>query len=96
MTGTTANPAFLPGQRSGDYGVWNRSPGHSFSAVEEAFITFSGGFFTQGSQIITHSITLANRGNVFHDSASVQFYDGSQNPLTPEPTCATAVGKRLK
>ena len=96
MTGTTANSAFLPGQRSGDYGVW--SPARSryrFTATEEAFVIFGGGLFTQGSQVINHSISLTNGGNGFNDEASIQFYDVNDNPLLPAPGCATAAGQRL-
>jgi hypothetical protein len=95
MTGTTANSAFLPGQRSGDYGVWTPAAGHGYSATEEAFIIFSAGQFTEGWQVISHSITLTNSGNGFNDVASVQFYDVNGNPLLPSPGCATAVGQRL-
>jgi hypothetical protein len=96
MTGTTASSAFLPGQRSGDYGVWSPAAGHSYSATEEAFVIFSGGSFTQGWQTISHSITPTNSGNGFNDVASIQFYDGNGNPLLPAPGCATAVGQRLQ
>jgi hypothetical protein len=96
MTGTTANSAFLPGQRSGDYGVWSGAAGKGYSAVEEAFILFSGSAFTQGSQLISHSISLTNGGNGFNDVASIQFYDVNGNPLLPAPGCATAVGQRLQ
>jgi hypothetical protein len=96
MTGTTANAAFLAGQRSGDYGVWGPATGHGYSATEEAFVLFSGGPFTQGSQVIRHSISLTNGGQSFNDVASIQFYDAIGNPLLPVPGCATAVGQRLQ
>jgi len=96
MTGTTASPAFQPGQRSGDYGAWTRTDGHDYSAVDEAFIIFSAGPFTQGSQIIRHAISLTADGNGFNDTASIQFYDVNGNPLLPTPGCATAVGQRLQ
>jgi hypothetical protein len=96
MTGTTANAAFLPGQRSGDYGVWRPAAGHSYNATEEAFVLFSAGAFAQGSQVISHSISLTNDGNGFEDLASIQFYDVNGNPLLPVPGCATAVGQRLQ
>jgi hypothetical protein len=96
MTGTTANSTFLPGQRSGDYGVWSPATGHSYSATEEAFVIFSGGSFTQGWQTISHSISPTNGGNGFDDVASIQFYDVNGNPLLPAPGCATAVGQRLQ
>jgi len=95
MTGTTANSAFLPGQRSGDYGVWTPATGPGYRATEEAFILFSAGQFTEGWQVISHSISLTNGGNGFNDVASVQFYDVNGNPLLPSPGCATAVGQRL-
>ena len=96
MTGATSNPAFLPGQRSGDYGVWSPATGRSYRATEEAFIIFSAGPFTQGSHVIIHSISLSNGGNEFNDVASIQFYDVNGNPLLPAPGCATAVGQRLQ
>ena len=95
MTGTTANSVFLPGQRSGDYGVWSQATGNSYSATEEAFVIFSGGPFTEGWQTISHSITPTNGGNGFNDVASIQFYDVNGNPLLPAPGCATAVGQRF-
>jgi len=96
MTGTTANTVFLPGQRSGDYGVWSPATGHSYSATEQAFVIFSAGSFTQGSQVISHSIIPTNGGNGFNDVALIQFYDVNGNPLLPAPGCATAVGQRLQ
>lgn len=96
MTGTTANSTFLPGQRSGDYGVWSQAHGHRFTATEQAFVIFSGGFFSQGSQVINHSIILTNGANGFNDDASIEFYDVNGNSLLPSPGCATAVGQRLQ
>jgi hypothetical protein len=96
VTGTTSSPAFLPGQRSGDYGVWSQTDWHNYSAASEAFIIFSGGLFTQGSQIIRQSISLTDGGNGFTDVASVQFYDVNGTPLLPAPGCATAVGQRFQ
>ena len=71
MGGTTANPGFQPGQRSSDFGVWSQTGSHAYSAIDEAFLIFSGGPFTQGSQIISHSISLTNGGNGFNDVALV-------------------------
>jgi hypothetical protein len=96
MTGTTASSAFLPGQRSGDYGVWIPATGHNYSTFEQAFINFSGASFTQGWQTISHSISLTNGGNGFDDVASIQFYDAIGSPLLPAPGCATAVGQRIQ
>lgn len=96
MTGTTTNPEFQPGQRTGDYGVWSQTNGHAYSAIDEAFVIFSAGPLTQGSQVISHSISLTNGGHGFNDAASIQFYDANGNPLLPAPGCATAVGQRLQ
>jgi hypothetical protein len=96
LSGTTANTAFMPGQRSGDFGVWTHKKGHDYTAVDEAFIIFGAGPFTQGSQILNHSISLTDDGNRFDDVASVQFYDVNGNPLLPAPGCAIAVGQRLQ
>ena len=98
LSGTTANSVFLPGQRSTDFGIW-RGAWRDYSAFSEAFIIFSGGPFTQGSQTIRHSISLTDDGNGFADSASVQFLDVNGNPVAPTamaPGCATAIGQRLQ
>ncbi len=95
MTGTTANPVFLPGQRSSDSGVWKRTGAHTYSSVDEAFIIFSGGLFTQGFQLLKHSISLSGNGNSFTDEASIQFYDVNGAALLPVPGCASAIAQRL-
>ena len=96
MLGTTSNPAFLPGQRSTEFGAWKQTGAQAYSAVDEAFIIFGGGLFTQGSQVLRHSITLTDGGSGFTDDASIQFYDVGGNPLLPMPGCASAVGQRLQ
>jgi hypothetical protein len=96
MGEATANPGFLPGQRSGGFGVWSQTGSHNYSAIDEAFLIFSGGPFTKGSQVISHSISLTNGGNGFNDTASVQFYDVNGVALLPAPGCATAVGQRMQ
>ena len=98
LSGTTASSAFLPGQRSTDFGNWSRA-GRAYSALSEAFIIFSGGSFTRGSQTIRHSISLTDDGNGFTDIAAVQFVDVNGNPVAPTamaPGCATAIGQRLQ
>jgi hypothetical protein len=103
LSGTTANAAFLPAQRSTDFGIWSGA-GRDYGASSEAFIIFSGGSlpgvnFTQGSQTIRHSITLTNDGNGFTDIASVRFLDVNGKPVAPtaiSPGCATATGERLQ
>jgi hypothetical protein len=89
---------FLPGQRGTDFGSWSRA-GRGYSALTEAFIIFSGGPFTQGSQTISHSISLTDDGNGFTDIASVQFLDANSDPVAPTaiaPGCATAIGQRVQ
>jgi hypothetical protein len=80
MGGATSNAAFQPGQRSSDFGVWNRTGKTTYSGISEALVVFSGGFFVAGSQTLTHQITLTNGGNGF----------------TAAPGCAAAVGQRLQ
>jgi hypothetical protein len=94
LSGTTASAAFHPGQRSGDFGVWTQTRGRNYSALDEAFILFTAGTFTQGRQTIKHSISLTREG--FTDVASVQFYDLNGLPLLKTPGCATAVGQRVQ
>ncbi len=98
LSGTTANSAFLPGQRSTDFGIWS-GEGRNYKALSEAFIIFTGGPFTQGSQTISHVINLTDDGNGFTDVASVEFSDGNGKPVAPTATghgCATAVGQRVR
>lgn len=96
MMGTTSNPAFMPGQRSTEFGAWRQTRAQVYSAVDEAFIIFGAGLFTQGSQVLRHAIRLTDNGNGFTDDASIQFYDVNGNPLLPTPGCASAVGQRLQ
>jgi hypothetical protein len=94
LSGTTASTAFQPGQRSGDFGVWTQTGEHNYNALDEAFILFGAGAFTQGRQTIKHSISFTRGG--FTDAASVQFYDLNGLPLLKTPGCATAVGQRVQ
>jgi hypothetical protein len=80
MTGTTASSAFLPGRRSGDFGVWSQKDGHNYSVSEEAFILFSGGPFTQGRQTIRHSISLTRDG--FTTSKKPHDWSGARRSST--------------
>jgi hypothetical protein len=96
LSGTTGNTAFMPGQLSSTFGAWSQDRGRGYSAVSEAFVIFTAGPFTQGSQILRHSISLMDGGNTFNDVASLQFYDVHGNPLLPAPGCATAVGQRIQ
>lgn len=94
MSEATANPAFQAGQRTSGYGTWKQMPGGSYTSIDLAFILFTGGPFTQGTQRINHSITLADDGNHFNDVATVQFFDIHGTLLVSG--CARAVGTRLQ
>ena len=94
MSETTANPAFQPGQRTSGYGSWKQLPGNNYTSIDLAFVVFTAGPFTQGTQRINHSITLADDGDQFDDDATVQFFDTSGTLLVSG--CARAVGTRLQ
>jgi hypothetical protein len=93
MSETTGNPAFQPGQRTSGYGTWARASGGTYTSTDEAFILFTAGPFTQGTQRINHSITVSHGGNEFNDEATVQFFDTNGNLLFSG--CARVVGTRL-
>jgi hypothetical protein len=99
LTGTTANPAFQPGQRSPDHGVWAPAGGRAFRSVEEAFILFDSPpnppqpAFQKGTQRISQTIELKNEDE-FSSNASVTYYDVDGNVLIKG--CATAEGQRFK
>lgn len=93
MSETTGNPAFQPGQRTSGYGTWSKGDDDTYSSVDEAFIVFSAGPFTQGTQRINHSITLTDE-NHFSDTATVQFYDTHGTLLVSG--CARASGVRVE
>ena len=93
--GSAANPAFLPGQRSADFGVWSRKSGNTYTAHDEALIPFGGGPFSAGTQILLHNITLSPDGNSFTDAATTQFLDTNGNQVLPPPGCASATAQRV-
>ncbi|HEX4006092.1 MAG TPA: hypothetical protein VHX60_07940 [Acidobacteriaceae bacterium] len=90
---TTSNPGFLPGQRGTGVGTWARSEEGTYTASDLAFILFTGGPFQQGTQKLTHSITLDRDADRFTDEATVQFYDVTGTLLMSG--CATATASRL-
>lgn len=94
LTEVTANPGFLPGQRSTGIGTWSIDAQGMYSASDTAFLLFSGGPFVQGTQSLTHRIKM-NADGTFSDAAKIQFYDASGNALLPKPGCASAMGRRL-
>jgi hypothetical protein len=94
VTETTFNPAFQPGQRGTGLGVWWLNDDGSYGATDVAFIQFTAGMFTAGTQEITHTITLNGDASGWTDVASVQFHDIAQNKLAH--ACATAIAVRLQ
>jgi hypothetical protein len=94
MSETTANPAFQPGQRTSGYGTWKQLPDGSYVSIDLAFILFTAGPFSQGTQRINHSITVAGDVDHFNDIATVQFFDTHGTLLISG--CARAVGTRLR
>ncbi len=94
MSETTGNPIFQPGQRSSGYGTWAHVSDNVFTSTDEAFVLFTAGPFTRGTQRINHSITVGRGGDEFNDEATVQFFDSNGSLIASG--CARAVGTRLK
>jgi predicted extracellular nuclease len=100
VTETTSNPAFLPGQRSVGFGTWALNDDGTYYASDVAFILFAGGAaptqFQQGTQKLTHTITLNNDASQWTDQATVDFYTAAGIPIAPMHACATATATRLQ
>ena len=94
VTETTFNPAFQPGQRGTGLGVWWLNDDGTYGATDVAFIKFTAGMFTAGTQEITHTITLNRSASKWTDVATVQFYDTAHDKLAHG--CATATAVRLQ
>jgi hypothetical protein len=92
MSGTTQNPAFAPGQRTSDYGVWKRTGRSTFTAASEAYILFPAGPFVRGTQRIAQNISVQN--NAFVSVATVQFFDVTGTTVISG--CAVATATRFK
>jgi hypothetical protein len=96
---TTANPAFVAGQRSPGHGSWARTGRNSWRAVSEAFLLFSsaahGPFpgFSQGVQRLEQSIEFTAHNRISSE-ATVQFFDAGGTLLLSG--CARAVGTRFE
>lgn len=91
LTGTTRNPAFQPGQRTSDFGVWRQTGSSTYSADSEAFLEFTSSappIFQAGTQRIIQSITLS--GDSFDSVAITQFYDTAGNLVSSGCAHATA------
>jgi hypothetical protein len=93
LTETTSNPGFLPGQRSIGVGTWDQDGQGTFTANDVAYIQFTGGAFTQGTQKLVHSITLDRNSDSFTDEATVQFFDTNGGVIMSG--CASATATRL-
>ena len=99
LTGTTANPLFLPGQRSEDHGVWKRVGWNYFSAATEAYIEFATPgtapppHFVRGVQRIEQGIELTD-ANSFTSEAKLTFTDEGGSVVLSG--CAKAVAQRFK
>lgn len=98
MSGTTANPAFRPGQRTSDYGVWRRTGDDTYRAVSEAFILFDSPAappvpgFSRGVQRITQALKVEE--DRFASNATVQFFNSNGDLLIAG--CAKASGERMR
>jgi hypothetical protein len=98
LSGTTASPAFRPGQRTSDYGVWRQTGGDTYRAVSEAFTLFDSPAappvpgFVRGVQRLTQAIEV--EGDTFASDAAVRFFNANGDLLVTG--CATAAGRRMK
>ena len=97
-TASTSNPAFQPGQRTAEHGIWKQTGQDTYASVREAFILFttepnpSVPGFPRGTQRITEAIHVEDDQST--SVASVQFFDVGGSLV--RSGCARAVGHRLK
>jgi hypothetical protein len=92
MTETTANPRFLPGQRSIGLGNWERSGRSSYEIAFEAFVQFTGGNYTQGRQRVEQGLDMVDADH-WNSTAVVAFSDTAGAPVSSG--CMRAVGARM-
>lgn len=98
LTGTTANPAFQPGQRSPDHGIWTAVGDHTYEFLTEAYILFTTQpnppvpGFPRGVQRITQTAEV--NGDQLTTNGSAEFFDAAGNLVMSG--CAKAVGERMK
>lgn len=96
---TTANPAFVAGQRSPGHGTWERTGHNSWRAVSEAFLLFGstahGPFpgFAAGVQRLEQSIEFTGRDRISSE-AFTEFFDTAG--AVTFSGCARAVGTRFE
>jgi hypothetical protein len=97
-TASTSNPAFQPGQRTAEHGIWKQTGQDTYASVREAFILFttepnpSVPGFPRGTQRITEAIQVEDDQST--SVASVQFFDAGGTLV--RTGCARAVGHRFK
>ena len=99
LTGTTSGPQFAPGQRTGDFGVWNDTGRRTFNAETEAFILADSAAtppgLKRGLQRISQTIAIQKGDpNRFGSVAKVEFFD--TNSVLLISGCATATGQRFE
>jgi hypothetical protein len=93
MTETTANPSFQPGQRSIGQGNWSRVERRSYDAVFQAFVQFTGGNYTRGTQRVEQEIDLVDADH--WQSTAVVTFRNAQGDSIPPSGCATAEAVRM-
>ena len=91
LTGTST--VLSPAMRSGDFGIWSHTGGHSYRAVDEAFIFNPLGVWVS-TQRLTQEIELAPDADSFTSNAHVEFFDTLGN--VTNTGCATAVATRME
>ena len=97
LTGTTSNPAFQPGQRSPDHGIWLAENDHTYKFLSEAYILFAtdpnppAPGFPQGVQRLTQTVEL--KDNQLTTNGTAEFFDTQGNLVLGG--CAKAVGERM-
>jgi hypothetical protein len=98
LTGTTANPAFQPGQRSPDHGIWTAEGDHTYKFLSEAYILFTtepnppAPGFPRGVQRLTQTVEV--NGDQLTTNGSAEFFDAAGNLVMGG--CARAVGERME
>jgi hypothetical protein len=106
MTGATSGAAYLPGQRTPDFGIWSRTDEHTFSAVTDAFILFDSSTpptFCRPLALLSFPASIEERRGSrrqsrsttmeFTSKAVTQFFDPDGKLLSRN--CATAVAHRF-
>jgi hypothetical protein len=94
LTETTANPNFQPGQRSPGHGYWVRSGRSSYEVVFQAFVQFTGGIYTRGTQRVEQDVDLLDADH-WKSTAVIAFSDATGAPIPNSGGCATSVAVRL-